>query len=73
MIKPAKSKWPSVQLIIHCHTCNQQFRITIHYGESAIWGGQVGSTFAEWASHDEHDVEVRYDFYHGYKMSATGQ
>lgn len=72
MIKPAAGKWPRVQLVIHCQTCNWHTRFSIYYGESTIWGNQNASHFAEWASHEDHDVQVSYEFTHGRKMTATG-
>ncbi len=72
MIKPAKSKWPLIQFIIHCRTCDKRIKMTIHYGQSNIWGSQIGEKLSEWASHDGHDLEVQHEFYDGYEMSAIG-
>lgn len=71
MIKPATGKWPRVQMNIHCRTCDCRLRFSVYYGESTIWG-TGGSSMAEWAEHEEHDLDVQHEFYHGREMTATG-
>ncbi len=72
MAKPATGKWPRVQLNVYCRTCDVRVRFSVYYGESTIWGNS-GRSLAKWAQHEEHDVDVQYEFYHGRKMTVTGE
>lgn len=72
MAKPATGKWPRIQFEITCHTCNDKFKFSVYYGESAVWGNQCGDKLARWAFHEGHNAEVLYEFYDGHKMNATG-
>ncbi len=71
MAKPATGNWPRVQLSIHCRTCDEQFKFSVDYGESSIWNNSSGYRLAQWARHENHDVAIEYEFYHGRKRKAT--
>jgi hypothetical protein len=71
MPKPATGKWPRVQFMIHCHTCDVKIKLSIQYGASTIWSTSSASKLAEWAQHEGHDLEWRYEFYDGHDRSAT--
>lgn len=71
MAKAATGKWPRVQFEIHCRTCDDQFKFSIYYGQSTVWGHQCADKLARWAFHEGHDVDVIYEFYDGYKLGAT--
>ncbi len=71
MPKPATGNWPRIQLSVHCRTCDEQFKLSIYYGESSIWNNTSAYRLAQWARHEDHDVEIAYQFYDGRKRQAA--
>jgi hypothetical protein len=66
MPSKATGKWPRLQFIIHCKTCDKTIKFSINYGSNNIWSQTAAAKLAEWASHDGHEVEVNYEFFEGY-------
>ena len=58
-------KWPRLQFIVFCKTCNKTIKFSINYGQSNIWSETAASKMAAWSEHDTHDVEVQYEFFAG--------
>jgi hypothetical protein len=65
MSKPPTGKWPRVQFVFECRTCNQKITLSIYYGEKMIWNNKDGAKLAQWADHEGHDTILRYDFFEG--------
>ncbi len=59
-------KWPRLQFTIFCKTCDKTIRFSINYGKSNIWSQSAPSKMAEWAEHDTHELEIKYEFFAGY-------
>jgi hypothetical protein len=62
------AKYPRVQLIITCKTCDETIRFSIYYGENQIWNNKDAEKMHEWARHVSagHEVVLEYDFYEGW-------
>ena len=71
MPKAPTGKWPRIQFSVICKTCKRKIKVSINYGESNVWNNTGAGRFAEWAQHEDHDLEVEYEFYDGYDRKAT--
>ena len=60
-------KWPRVQFILICKTCDQKITLSIYYGEKEIWNHKDGGKLASWVDHEGHITELKYEFYDGRK------
>ncbi len=58
-------KWPRVQLVLTCKTCNEKITFSIYYGEKEIWNHKDAGKLARWVLHEGHDTELSYEFYGG--------
>lgn len=60
-------KWPRVQFVFTCKTCNLKITFSIYYGEKEIWNHKDANKLAQWVEHEGHDTELKYEFYDGRK------
>ncbi len=67
MVKEPTGKWPRVQFVFKCKTCNETIKLSIYYGENAIWNNKDAAKLAKWVEHEGHDTELQYEFYDGRK------
>jgi len=56
-------KWPRLQFMVFCKTCNKTIKFSINYGQNNIWSANAAPKMAEWSKHDAHDIEVQYEFF----------
>jgi hypothetical protein len=64
-IKPPTGKWPRVQFLFTCKTCDVRIKLSIYYGESTVWSNTAAPKLAEWAEHIGHETTLEYEFYAG--------
>lgn len=67
MPKEPTGKWPRVQFVFTCKTCNEKITLLIYYCEHEIWNHKDADKLSRWAVHEGHDTELRYEFYDGRK------
>ncbi len=58
-------KWPRLQIVVVCKTCNTTIKFSINYGQSNIWSLNAAQKLALWAEHDQHDLDIQYEFFSG--------
>lgn len=58
-------KWPRVQFVFHCKTCDETIRFSIYYGLNEIWNHKDGRKLAAWVDHEGHDTVLTYEFFAG--------
>jgi hypothetical protein len=57
------AKYPRLQFVVECKTCNVKFRFSVHFAEKEIWNHKDAGKLAEWAKHQQHDITVEYRFF----------
>ena len=60
-------KWPRVQFVFICKTCNEKITLSIYYGEKEVWSHTAAGKLKQWIDHEGHDTELKYEFYEGRK------
>jgi hypothetical protein len=55
-------KWPRVQFVFYCKTCDVKITFSIHYGEHEIWNHKDAPKLASWQEHQGHDTQLSYEF-----------
>jgi len=65
MPKAATSKWPRVQFVFICRSCDVKITLSIYYGGTQIWNNRDAAKLAQWVEHEGHDTELQYEFYAG--------
>ncbi len=63
-------KWPRVQFVFHCKSCDQTITFSIYYGAKEIWNHKDGSKLAAWVEHEGHDTTLTYEFFARRKSQA---
>jgi hypothetical protein len=57
------AKWPRVQFVFYCKTCDEKITFSIHFGENEIWNHKDARKLAAWQEHQGHETELKYEFF----------
>lgn len=57
------ARYPRIQFVFTCKTCDKKITLSIYFGENAIWNNKDGRKLAAWHQHEGHDIELKYQFF----------
>ncbi len=57
------AKYPRIQFVFICRTCDEKITMSIYFGEKAIWNNKDAQKLAAWYKHEGHDTELKHQFF----------
>ncbi len=62
------ARYPRVQFVVTCRTCEETITFSIYFSWSTIWNDRDGGKMGRWQAHVAagHDVSVTHTFFPGW-------
>ncbi len=67
------AKYPRVQFVITCKTCDTKIIFSIYYGRNNIWNNKDAGKMENWVkcATAGHEVEIEFNFHEGWGWESN--